>query len=83
MKTIARCRALLLSVGPVDVSRVIQDLLSTYQSSQESSSEVAVGDLVCFSPDAGYNITVDGEELIVIDEGDIQAVFNWNDEEAT
>jgi len=44
-------------------------------SGQRSKLQVAAGDEVLFSSYAGTEIKVDGEELLILDEGDILAII--------
>ena len=44
-------------------------------SGQRSTMQVAKGDQVLFSSYAGTEVKVDGEELLILDEGDILAII--------
>lgn len=58
----------------------ITDAIASYAMENVTFSEVAEGDYVAFAFTAGQQMTVDGEGLIVMDEGDVQAV--WTPQES-
>lgn len=77
--TIAHCIQLLNQVAeqvPAATLRSeLEDELARYAVEDVTFSEVSSGDYVCFAYTAGHNMQVDGESFIVIEEGDVQAVW--------
>jgi chaperonin GroES len=46
----------------------------TLENGERAQMEVSVGDVVVYSEYGGTEVTVDGEELVILDEGSILAV---------
>lgn len=77
--TIAHCLHLLEDVAArvpgASLRMELEDEFARYAVEDVTFSEVSSGDYVCFAYTAGQNMTIDGESFIVIEEGDVQAVW--------
>ena len=84
--TIARCVRIVNEQAeqtcPKALQDAIVDALARYAAEVPDDSEVREGDYVCFAYTAGHNMQLDGEAFIVIDEADVQAVWQPEKESA-
>lgn len=85
-ETIAHCMGLVeetaRQVPSTALASAVMDALASYAMEQVAFSEVQEGQYVCFAYTAGHAMQVDGESLIVIDEGDLQAVWTPETQES-
>lgn len=77
--TIAHCIQLLNEVAERVPSAAlrgeIEDELARYAVEDVRLSDVSTGDYICFAFTAGHKLTVDDQPFIVLEEGDVQAVW--------
>lgn len=76
--TIDRCRAIIAAAVDIcedDARAALDERLRTYADEQAKYPEVAEGDYVCFANTAGHTLQIDGDDMIVIDAQDVEAVW--------